>query len=145
MNKLMHQSSKTQPIRTSKIQQATMTQTLLPPLQAKAAIIGDNVIVGHTVVLQGCIVEDEAFIGMGVTLLDGVYVEKHVMVVAGALVKQHTRIPCGEVEEAHAAENAKPLDEIETVKVLGKKVVRPGDGSVLGAVQDTPPEINLPK
>ncbi|KAI5383837.1 hypothetical protein KIW84_070990 [Lathyrus oleraceus] len=68
MNKLMHQSSKTQPIRTSKIQQETMTQTLLPPLQAKAAIIGDNVIVGHTVVLQGCIVEDEAGSGSWLAL-----------------------------------------------------------------------------
>ncbi|KAI5409902.1 hypothetical protein KIW84_055381 [Lathyrus oleraceus] len=121
------------------VAKSNLTGKVLP------AIIGDNVTVGHTVVLEGCIVEDEAFIGMGVTLLDGVYVEKHVMVAAGDLVKQHTRIPCGEVEEAHAAENAKPLDEIEIVKVLGKKVARPGDGSVLGAVQDTPPEINLPK
>lgn len=46
--------------------------------------------------------------------------------------------------QAHAAENAKPLDETEFVKVLGKKVARPEDGSVLGAVQDTPPETNLP-
>ena len=47
--------------------------------------------------LQGCTVEDEAFIGMGATLLDGVYVEKHAMVAAGALVRQNTRIPYGEV------------------------------------------------
>jgi carbonic anhydrase/acetyltransferase-like protein (isoleucine patch superfamily) len=52
---------------------------------------------GHSAVLQGCTVEDEAFIGMGSTLLDGVYVEKHAMVAAGALVRQNTRIPCGEV------------------------------------------------
>jgi carbonic anhydrase/acetyltransferase-like protein (isoleucine patch superfamily) len=52
---------------------------------------------GHSAVLQGCTVEDEAFIGMGATLLDGVYVEKHAMVAAGALVRQNTRIPCGEV------------------------------------------------
>lgn len=52
---------------------------------------------GHSAVLQGCTVEDEAFIGMGATLLDGVYVEKHAMVAAGALVRQNTRIPYGEV------------------------------------------------
>ncbi|CAJ1930210.1 unnamed protein product [Sphenostylis stenocarpa] len=61
------------------------------------AIIGDNVTVGHSAVLQGCTVEDEAFIGMGATLLDGVYVEKHAMVDAGALARQNTRIPYGEV------------------------------------------------
>jgi len=55
------------------------------------------VILGHSAVLQGCTVEDEAFIGMGATLLDGVYVEKHSMVAAGALVRQNTRIPYGEV------------------------------------------------
>ncbi|KAJ9703499.1 hypothetical protein PVL29_005023 [Vitis rotundifolia] len=34
--------------------------------------IGDNVTVGHGAVLHGCTVENEAFIGMGATLLDGV-------------------------------------------------------------------------
>ena len=53
--------------------------------------------VGHSAVLHGCTVEDEAFVGMGATLLDGVVVEKHAMVAAGALVRQNTRIPAGEV------------------------------------------------
>lgn len=52
---------------------------------------------GHSATLHGCTVEDEAFVGMGATLLDGVYVEKHAMVAAGALVRQNTRVPCGEV------------------------------------------------
>lgn len=52
---------------------------------------------GHSAVLHGCTVEDEAFVGMGATLLDGVVVEKNAMIAAGALVRQNTRIPCGEV------------------------------------------------
>lgn len=52
---------------------------------------------GHSAVLHGCTVADEAFVGMGATLLDGVVVEKHAMVAAGALVRQNTRIPTGEV------------------------------------------------
>jgi len=52
---------------------------------------------GHSAVLHGCTVEDEAFVGMGATLLDGVVVEKHAMVAAGALVRQNSRIPSGEV------------------------------------------------
>jgi hypothetical protein len=54
---------------------------------------------GHSAVLHGCTVEDEAFVGTGATLLDGVCVEKHAMVAAGALVRQNTRIPSGEVCE----------------------------------------------
>ncbi|CAI9757954.1 unnamed protein product [Fraxinus pennsylvanica] len=117
-------------------------------------IIGDHVTVGHSAVIHGCTVEDEAFVGMGATLLDGVVVEKHAMVAAGALVRQNTRIPCGEVwggnpakflrkltdeeiafisqsatnytnlAKVHAAENVKPFDEIEFEKMLRKKFAR---------------------
>ena len=52
---------------------------------------------GHSSVLHGCTVEDDALIGMGATLLDGVHVEKNAMVAAGAVVKENTRIPTGEV------------------------------------------------
>lgn len=63
-------------------------------------ILWDNLTLnceGHSAVLHGCTVEDEAFVGMGATLLDGVVVEKNAMIAAGALVRQNTRIPCGEV------------------------------------------------
>ncbi|CAE5957966.1 unnamed protein product [Arabidopsis arenosa] len=139
-------------------------------------IIGDNVTIGHSAVLHGCTVEDETFIGMGATLLDGVVVEKHGMVAAGALVRQNTRIPSGEVwggnparflrkltdeeiafisqsatnysnlAQAHAAENAKPLNAIEFEKVLRKKHAQKDEeyDSMLGIVRETPPELNLP-
>ncbi|KAF2312104.1 hypothetical protein GH714_028061 [Hevea brasiliensis] len=139
-------------------------------------IIGDNVTVGHSAVLHGCTVEDEAFVGMGATLLDGVVVEKHGMVAAGALVRQNTRIPAREVwggnpakflrkltdeeiafisqsatnysnlAQVHAAENAKPFDEIEFEKVLRKKFARRDEeyDSMLGVVRETPPELILP-
>ncbi|KAK6150637.1 hypothetical protein DH2020_015569 [Rehmannia glutinosa] len=117
-------------------------------------LIGDNVTVGHSAVLHGCTVEDETFVGMGATLLDGVIVEKHAMVAAGALVRQNTRIPAGEVwggnpakflrkltddeiafisqsainyanlAQAHAAENAKDFDKVEFEKVLRKKFAK---------------------
>ncbi|KAH8509463.1 hypothetical protein H0E87_011287 [Populus deltoides] len=145
-------------------------------------IIGDNVTVGHSAVLHGCTVEDEAFVGMGATLLDGVVVEKHAMVAAGALVRQNTRIPTGEFDvkqvwggnpakflrkltdeeiafiaqsatnysnlaQVHAAENAKPFDEIEFEKVLRKKFAKKDEeyDSMLGVVRELPPELILPK
>lgn len=47
--------------------------------------------------------------------------------------------------QAHAAENAKKLDETEFVKVLGKKSVRLDEhGLIQGDVHETPQEINLP-
>lgn len=41
--------------------------------------------------------EDEAFVGMGATLLDGVVVERGAFVAAGAMVTENTRIPAGQV------------------------------------------------
>ncbi|XP_076881345.1 gamma carbonic anhydrase 1, mitochondrial-like [Bidens hawaiensis] len=67
------------------------------PGKVHPTVIGNNVTVGHSAVIHGCTVEDEAFIGMKATLLDGVVVEKHAMVAVGALVRQDTRIPTGEV------------------------------------------------
>ncbi|KAL6011366.1 Gamma carbonic anhydrase 1, mitochondrial [Asimina triloba] len=80
------------------IQDNTLVHVAKSNLSGKVlpTIIGDNVTVGHSAVLHGCTVEDEAFVGMGATLLDGVVVETHGMVAAGALVRQNTRIPCGE-------------------------------------------------
>ncbi|KAJ0231890.1 Gamma carbonic anhydrase 2 [Hirschfeldia incana] len=116
--------------------------------------IGDNVTIGHSAVIHGCTVEDDAFVGMGATLLDGVVVEKHAMVAAGSLVKENTRIPSGEVwagnpakfmrklsdEEIayisksaenyinlahiHAVENSKSFEEIEVERALRRKYAR---------------------
>lgn len=48
--------------------------------------------------------------------------------------------------QAHAAENAKKLDETEFEKVLHKKFARHDEGydSALGVVQETPSKHNLP-
>ncbi|CAI7788286.1 unnamed protein product [Closterium sp. NIES-53] len=109
-------------------------------------IIGSRVTVGHNAVLHACTVEDEAFVGIGATLLDGVVVESGAMVAAGALVVQNTRIPSGQIwagspakffrtltaaeqafiaksaesyaslAEVHAKENAKSFEEVEADK-----------------------------
>lgn len=52
---------------------------------------------GHGAVIHACTVEDEAFVGMGATLLDGVVVEQGAFVAAGAFVTENTRIPAGQV------------------------------------------------
>ncbi|RWV83844.1 hypothetical protein GW17_00054499 [Ensete ventricosum] len=120
---------------------------------------------GHSVVLHGCTVGDEAFVGMGAVLLDGVVVEKHGMVAAGALVwggnpaKFLRKLTEEEVAfisqsatnytnlaQVHAVENAKPSDEIEFEKVLRKKFAHRDEeyDSMLGVVREVPPELILP-
>ncbi len=56
-------------------------------------IVGNDVVVGHRVVLHGCRVEDACLIGMQATLLDDAVVGEGSIVGAGALVTQRTVIP----------------------------------------------------
>lgn len=49
-------------------------------------VIGDDVTVGHKVVLHACRVQDTCLIGMGSTILDGAVIETGTMVGAGSLV-----------------------------------------------------------
>ncbi len=48
--------------------------------------VGDDVTVGHSVVLHACTVEDRCLIGMGSVVLDGSVVQSGAMVGAGSLV-----------------------------------------------------------
>ena len=51
-------------------------------------IIGDNVTIGHKVILHGCTIEDECLIGMGSIIMDKVVVQKNVLLGAGSLVPE---------------------------------------------------------
>ena len=58
-----------------------------------AVIVGDNVSVGHGVILHGCTVGDNSIIGMGSILLNGSKVGKNCMIGAGTLIPQGKVIP----------------------------------------------------
>ncbi len=49
-------------------------------------IVGEDVTVGHKVMLHGCTIEDACLIGMSATILDGAVIGKESIVGAGALV-----------------------------------------------------------
>jgi carbonic anhydrase/acetyltransferase-like protein (isoleucine patch superfamily) len=61
------------------------------------AIIGNDVIVGHNVVLHACKIGDGAFIGMSSTILDRAVIESQAMIAAGALVSVGKTVPSGEL------------------------------------------------
>jgi carbonic anhydrase/acetyltransferase-like protein (isoleucine patch superfamily) len=48
--------------------------------------VGNNVTVGHKVILHGCQVGDNCLIGMGATIMDGAVVHPYTLVGAGSLV-----------------------------------------------------------
>lgn len=58
-------------------------------------VIGENVTVGHQVVLHGCTVGDGSLIGIGAVVLNGAKIGKNCLVGAGALVTEGKVFPDG--------------------------------------------------
>lgn len=56
-------------------------------------ILGDDVTVGHNVVIHGCVIKDRCLIGMGAILLDHAEVGEDSIIGAGALITEGARIP----------------------------------------------------
>ncbi|MDH5190356.1 MAG: gamma carbonic anhydrase family protein [Gammaproteobacteria bacterium] len=57
--------------------------------------VGDNVTVGHGVILHACTVGNFSLVGMGATVLDGAIIEDFAMVGAGSLVSPGKIIESG--------------------------------------------------
>jgi carbonic anhydrase/acetyltransferase-like protein (isoleucine patch superfamily) len=80
--------------------------------------IGDDVTVGHGVILHGCRIADRCLIGIGAIILDGVEVESDCLIAAGSLLVPGTRIPSGHLAKGSPATVARPLraDELAHLK-----------------------------
>ena len=77
-------------------------------------IIGNNVTVGHKVLLHACHLMDESFVGMGAILMDNVVVESGAMVAAGSLVTNNKRIKKGEIWAGNPAKFFRNLTQEES-------------------------------
>lgn len=75
------------------------------------AVVGNNVNVGHLALLHACEVQDDSFIGMNATVLDGAVVESGAMVAAGALVPPAKIVRKGELWAGNPARKLRDLTE----------------------------------
>ena len=80
-------------------------------------ILGDDVTVGHKVVLHGCTVGNNCLIGMGAILLDGCEIGENCIVGAGTLVGQGRRIPPGSLAVGRPARVIRTLSEDDFVNI----------------------------
>lgn len=76
-------------------------------------IIGNDVTVGHKVMLHGCTIHDRVLVGMGAIVLDGVIIEEEVMIGAGSLVPPNKRLESGYLYVGSPVKQARPLSEKE--------------------------------
>lgn len=76
-------------------------------------IIGNDVTVGHKVMLHGCTIHNRVLIGMASIVLDGAVIEDDVMVGAGSLVPPNKTLESGYLYVGSPVKQARPLKEYE--------------------------------
>ncbi|WP_283011857.1 gamma carbonic anhydrase family protein [Cronobacter turicensis] len=76
-------------------------------------IIGEDVTVGHKVMLHGCTIGNRVLVGMGSIVLDGAIIEDDVMIGAGSLVPQNKRLESGYLYLGSPVKQIRPLKDAE--------------------------------
>ena len=79
--------------------------------------IGDDVTVGHGVMLHGCTVEDRCLIGMRAVLLNGAHVGAGSIVAAASLVLEETKVPPRSLVMGSPARVKRPLTDAEVADI----------------------------
>lgn len=89
-------------------------------------IVGEDVTVGHKVMLHGCTIGNRVLVGMGSILLDGVVIEGDVMIGAGSLVPQNKHLESGFLYLGSPVKQIRPLTaaELEGLKYSANNYVR---------------------
>ena len=76
-------------------------------------LIGDDVTVGHKVMLHGCILKNRILVGMGAIVMDGAVVEDDVIIGAGSLVPPNKTLESGFLYVGSPVKQMRPLHDSE--------------------------------
>ena len=72
-------------------------------------VVGDNVIVGHGALLEGCTIEDGAIVGMGAVVLQRSRLGRRAMLAAGSVLGEGAEIDAETLAAGVPARAKKPL------------------------------------
>ncbi|HNR75810.1 MAG TPA: gamma carbonic anhydrase family protein [Parvularculaceae bacterium] len=103
----------------SNVQDGAIIHADLPELGGVPTLIGQYALIGHKCLLHGATVEDEGFVGMGATMLDGSVVQKGAMLAAGAFLSPKKIVPAGEMWAGMPAKKFRDLREGEAQMARG--------------------------
>jgi carbonic anhydrase/acetyltransferase-like protein (isoleucine patch superfamily) len=81
-------------------------------------VLGDDVTVGHTATLHGCVIEDRCLIGMGVIILNGARIGADSIIAAGTLIPEGTVVEAGSLWMGAPGKFRRYLNEEEKASIL---------------------------
>ncbi|GAB2476276.1 gamma carbonic anhydrase family protein [Comamonas humi] len=93
--------------RGSNVQDGSVLHTDL----GKPLTLGENVTIGHMVMLHGCTIGDGSLVGIGAVVLNGAKIGKNCIVGAGSLVTENKEFPDGSMIMGSPAKLVRPLTE----------------------------------
>lgn len=87
--------------------------------------LGDDVTVGHGVILHGCTVESRVLIGMGAILLNNVRIGSGSIIAAGTLLPEGTNVPPGSLFMGHPGKFRRALtpQDLESIDAYAARYV----------------------
>ncbi|MBF0649791.1 MAG: gamma carbonic anhydrase family protein [Prevotella sp.] len=102
------------------IQDGSVLHTLY---QKSVVEIGDDVSVGHNVVIHGAKIENGALIGMGAIVLDHAVIGEGAIIAAGSVVLSGTQVEPGSIYAGVPAKFVKKVDP-EQAKEMNQKIAK---------------------
>ena len=76
-----------------------------------AAIIGNNVSIGHNAIVHGCVIDDNVLIGMGSIVMDNAQIGSNSIIAAGAVVLENTVVEPGSIYAGVPAKKVKDISQ----------------------------------
>jgi carbonic anhydrase/acetyltransferase-like protein (isoleucine patch superfamily) len=100
------------------VQDGTVIHTLY---QKSVSVIGNDVSIGHNVIIHGAKIEDGALIGMGAIVLDHAVVGEGAIIAAGSVVLSGTQVEPGSIYAGVPAKFVKKVDT-EQSKEMNQRI-----------------------
>ena len=88
-------------------------------------VLGENVTIGHQVMLHGCTIGDNSLVGIGAVVLNDARIGKNCLVGAGSLVTEGKEFPDGSLIMGSPAKAVRQMspEQIEGLKMFGQHYI----------------------
>lgn len=81
-------------------------------------IIGNNVSIGHRVIVHGATIHDNVLIGMGAIIMDNAVIKENSIIAAGAIVLENTIVEPGTIYGGIPAKKLKEVKKEHTQEMI---------------------------